>query len=40
MLHTDKSATALRDAEEVISDALLIARVLKAFPVSIIRLQP
>ena len=35
MLRAEKSATALRDAEEVISDALLIAMVLKAFPASI-----
>ena len=32
MLHAEKSATALRDAEEVISDALLIAMVLKGLP--------
>ena len=32
MLRADKSATALRDAEEVISDALLIAMVLKDLP--------
>ena len=32
MLRAEKSATALRDAEEVISDALLIAMVLKGLP--------